>query len=306
MIVGPRSRAACRTVLAAGILSVTFLVPTYAHGTEPTKRECIDANVDAQSLRKAGKLVASRAALRLCTSTSCPGPVRDDCAQRLGELDAVLPSIVFHAKGPSGTGVTNVRVTVDGEPLAEKLDGTALVVDPGEHTFTFVEAGGAPIIMRLVVREGERGRHEQVTLPPARGPTRPPEDGGPDVLRERPSAAGTGRRTTAIIVGGAGVVGLGVGGLLAGLAASKSSSSRTNCPSTANCPDRRQSVADHDSAVSLATGSTIAVVVGSAVVATGVVLYFTAPRGMQSSANTLTVAPRATGDGGGIAVTGRF
>ena len=70
------------------------LVPWSARAVEPTKLECIAANDAAQDLRRTGKLREAREKLALCVSTACPGPVREDCAQRLTEVDGVMPSIV--------------------------------------------------------------------------------------------------------------------------------------------------------------------------------------------------------------------
>jgi hypothetical protein len=131
---------------------------------EPTKQECVEANEKAQDLRQAGKLHAARDQLARCIATACPGPVREDCAQRLAEVDAAQPKVVFSAKDASGNDLEAVRVTVDGAAFADKLDGTAFDVDPGEHTFRFEGADGAVIEKRLVVREGEKRRSESVVL----------------------------------------------------------------------------------------------------------------------------------------------
>ena len=90
--------------------------------------------------------------------------VRDDCARRLDELGQVQPTIVFDAKDASGRDVAAVKVTVDGRPLAEKLDGAALAVDPGEHTFVFTVAGGALVTQTFVIREGQKARYERIVL----------------------------------------------------------------------------------------------------------------------------------------------
>jgi hypothetical protein len=138
---------------------------------EVTKDQCVDADTKAQSLRRDGKLRAAREQLSVCINPGCPGIVRDDCTQRLDELERVQPTIVFDAKDGAGNDLVDVRVTMDGKPLAGKLDGAALLVDPGAHSFSF-EVVGLPAVTRsFVLKEGEKSRRERIAMPTARSPS---------------------------------------------------------------------------------------------------------------------------------------
>jgi len=237
--------------LIAGVLAFGTFTVSSARADAPSKRECIDANAQAQLQQKDGKLRAAQTSLRLCTSPSCPAVVRDDCAQRLDALERVLPSLVFEVKDGSGADLTAVRVSLDGQLLAEKLDGTALAVDPGDHAFTFEVAGRSPVTMKLVIREGDRARRERVLIGPAIAPRPAPVvvvAPTPAVAVEEPKdppgepaadlgMPGSAQRTVGVVVAVGGVVGLGVGGLLAGLASSSWSSSQTNCSAPNVCPN---------------------------------------------------------------------
>ena len=142
------------------LIALGVLVPCYARAAEPNKLECIAANGSAQDLRRAGKLREAREKLAVCVSESCPGPVREDCAQRLAEVDQAMPSIVFEAKDGAGNDVASVTVTMDGQRVDKP--GMPVQADPGEHRFVF-EAEGMPRTEKtIVVREGERERHERV------------------------------------------------------------------------------------------------------------------------------------------------
>src|ERR1019366_8465548 len=88
--------------------------------------------------------------------------VRDACTKRLDELEKAQPTIIFRAKDASGQDVSAVKVTVDGRPLADKLDGTALPVDPGDHVFTFTTADQPPVTKTFVIGSGEKERREPV------------------------------------------------------------------------------------------------------------------------------------------------
>jgi hypothetical protein len=145
----------------------------------PTKEQCIDANTRGQDLRRAGKLSAAREQLRTCAVPACPALLRDDCTRRLDEIDKVQPTVVFMVKDAAGKDVSAVKVTMDGRPLADVLDGTELPVDPGRHVFTFAAAGQAPVTATLVLAAGEKDRQEHVSL----------KGGAPLAAASEPSAA---------------------------------------------------------------------------------------------------------------------
>jgi hypothetical protein len=137
--------------------------PARADG-QPTKAQCIETNTRGQDLRRDGKLAAAREAFQACSAASCPTLVRNDCARRLDEIDTVQPTVVLVAKDGGGKDVSVVHVTVDGKPLTEKLDGTALPVDPGEHTFAFAIPGQPAVKATFVLALGEKNRREQVVV----------------------------------------------------------------------------------------------------------------------------------------------
>jgi hypothetical protein len=82
--------------------------------------------------------------------------MKRDCARWLAELEATLATVVIEARDTSGAELTEVRVAVDKEPLADRLDGRPLEVDPGEHTITFTTSDGRTIEQRHVVHAGDR------------------------------------------------------------------------------------------------------------------------------------------------------
>jgi hypothetical protein len=115
-------------------------------------------------LRREGKFKSAREKLLVCVAESCPGIVREDCLQRMEELDRLTPSVVFEAKDSKGQDLTEVRVTMDGAPLLPKLGAGSVPVDPGEHEFTFEMDGEPSVTRRIVLREGDKARREVVVL----------------------------------------------------------------------------------------------------------------------------------------------
>src|SRR5476651_2121227 len=130
-----------RNALAATLGCASLYLAAPAVAADPTKDQCIDANETSQAMRKAEKLRDAEQRLLVCVAASCPGPVRDDCAQRLTEVRSVTPTIVFVVKDDADQDLGAVRVTMDGAPLVDKLDGTAIALNPGQHHFVFEAEG---------------------------------------------------------------------------------------------------------------------------------------------------------------------
>ncbi len=153
------------TLLLAGSLSTV----AWAAGPTPDKMECIAADTDGQALRIAGSLLRARKRLAICAAASCPGIVREDCLQRIAELDVAQPTVVFSATNGRGRPLVAVRVIVDGTTIAERLDGRPLPVDPGTHLFVFEALGRVTAQMRLRFEEGEKKVAHAAVLPTGSG-----------------------------------------------------------------------------------------------------------------------------------------
>jgi hypothetical protein len=296
--------------LAAASTSLT------AHAA-PTKDECINANESAQASLAAGKLRDARDKFSLCVARSCPGPVRQDCSQRLSEVQKVLPTVVFAVKGGGGEDLTGVRVRMDGGLLTARLDGTAIAVDPGRHTFNFEADGFASLDEPLVIRDGEKDRHEHVVLrsnaavapvPPPPTVPRPvvPAPIPPPAPTPAPSPAPVSppRMPTTRILSfaalGVGVAGVAVGSIFGVTALGKKASLDDACSGKA-CPPSEQS--DITGLHSSATVSNIGFGVGIVGLAAGTALFLVS-RGARGSGQPATAwvtpwfGPGGTGVGG--------
>jgi hypothetical protein len=287
-----------RAIVALGFASL--LTSQLAFADDPTKQQCVDADTQAQSLRSDGKLSATREQLLICANAACPQVVRDDCAQRIDEINRVQPTIVFSAKNGAGQDLVNVKVTVDGKPLADKLDGHPLTVDPGDHTFVFETPGEAPITQHFVLAESEKNRREAITIgkPPAVPLTDHPGGNEANLGSGDPNAGKT-QRILGLGAAGVGVVGAAVGAVFGLLASSNWSSAQSDCPSAVSCK-QPQAGNERSSALTDSTVSTIAFMGGGVLIAGGAVLFFTAPK--PNNAVTVGVAPTL----GGAVLSGTF
>ncbi len=272
---------------------VAAIAPATALAAPPTKEQCIAANEAVQYLREAHKLREAREKLLVCVSDACPGPVRDDCAQRLDEVSRATPSVVFEVKDSAGNDVPGVAITMDGQALAGTA-GIAIEVDPGEHTFGF-EANGSKGGRTLVVVEGVKQRQEVIRLgvaapeatTPASGPSRAKLEGAPPRLGGGPPILSW----AAFGVGGTGLL----LGITAGLVAGGAHSTLLGECGSSTCPPSASG--DLDSFHTWRTVSTVGYVVGALGVAGGAVLWLTAPKAQTSTAR-VWVGPSSAGVGG--------
>jgi hypothetical protein len=281
-----------------------------------TKDQCIDANTQGQSLRRDGKFADARAQLQRCGDPTCPAMLRDDCTRRLDELEREQPTVVFDAKDGAGHDLVAVKVTVDGHPLADTLEGKAFRVDPGAHSFTFATADQPPVTQTFVIKEGDKERRERIVIgtapspPPVPAPAAQPTTGGalPSTPPESPSPSGLGtQRILGLGLGAAGVVGIGLGSVFGLLASSAWSNAKNACGGDTSHCTNVSSADSYRSTTSTDGGlATVGFIAGGVLLAGGAVLFLTGGHHEAATAARVTVAPTFGRGQGGFAVTGGF
>jgi serine/threonine-protein kinase len=219
---------------------------------------------------------------------------------------------------PDAAVVAGLEVRRDGSLVGKAMWGQPVPVDPGSHTLEAAAPGKKPWSTSVQIAAGKPV--ETVTIPvlenapeapapvvaaAASGATGPAAGAGP-TGRDRPDpAAGGTQRTVGLVVGGAGVIGVGLGVYFGLSARSKSADSEAYCAGGA-CWDAR-GVDLRSEAGTSADIATVAWGVGLAALAAGAVLYFTAPQpgaaktgGAAAGLRSVALAP------GGIAVKGAW
>jgi hypothetical protein len=261
-----------------------------APAADPTTADCLTANDKSISLRNSHKLLTARTQLLVCAAASCPADVRKECVRRIDQVNASMPTVVFEVKDGSGNDLTAVNVKMDGEIVVERLEGTAISLDPGAHAFTF-EVVGQPVVTRqLVIHEGQKDRREVIQIGPtaSQQPAPPvPNLGAPPAAppastpSPEPAKEGLGtQRILGLAVASVGVVGVGIGSIFGLQAMSKHNDAANACPKA--CVDQN-GVKLWDDARSSGNISTIAFAVGGLGLAGGGVLWFTAKSGNASN-----------------------
>jgi hypothetical protein len=288
-----------RVLLSSAIAFAGLAVEPAVALATPTTPECLAADEHGVAAQHGKKLTEARASFLVCASTSCPGPVQAECAHLLDEVTAGLPTVVFAVKDEQGNDLTGVTAVLDGAPVVGTagLDGTAMPVDPGPHTFRFRAPGYAAIEKALVIHEGEKDRRERVVLAAEGKPQSIPPPPHDDTAID----PGHGRKLAAITAGGVGAAALILGAVAAGVAASEWSDAKSACGPA--CAPGSTGQRDRSTALVWANVSTGAVIVGAALVATGTVLWITAPRRTTTAA---TWRPEVGTSGAGGALRWRF
>jgi hypothetical protein len=260
-----------------------------AGAVDPTTADCLAAS--EASFKSAGqhKLREERSALLVCAAASCPADIRKECMSRVNEVSIQIPSIIFAAKDASGADLSAVKVSMDGEILAERLEGLAISVDPGEHTFVYETAGHARVSKTIIVQEAERERREVVVFG-ATTSTGTPESAPRTTEVQPKDRAGLGvQKVWALVAGGLGIAGLGIGTAFGVAALSKKSDAEGLCP---NQCATRAGVDEWSSATTFGNISTMGLAVGGVVLAGGVILWFTAkPNSSQGPSAQVGLGP---------------
>jgi hypothetical protein len=279
------SRAAARDLATAGVEA--YQRDNFADASSKLERAYQVLRVpslglwSARALVKVGQWVKAseryREVMRLSVAEGDQAVQKQARADAATELDALTPRIPRVVIKLEGAGAEDTTVSVDGVAVSAALIGESRVIDPGRH---LVEArrGDQVAKVEVVLAEGET-KDALLTLAPggSPAPSAPPVTSSAPQAAASPPASDTGlgtRRTLALVVGGLGVVGVGVGSVLGLQAKSKLDEANGAGCSGATCPT--QSGLDaNDAAMTAGTFSTVAFAIGGVALAGGAVLWFT-------------------------------
>lgn len=223
-----------------------------------------------------------------------------DATARAAVLRPRLPrlKLVVSAATASDAGL---ELTRDGVPVGKALWGSALPLDPGAHVVTAKALGKASWTRTVAVREGAV---TELAVVLEEAPAAPATLSAPVPITVQESAPppsnGSVRRTVGLVVGGVGLVGLGLGAGFGARAMSKQSDAKSHCAAGNHCD--AEGLALEQSGVAAGNVSTVAFVLGGAALATGVVLFLTAPSSSRvpKAEARVGVGPR------GLSVTGSW
>ena len=243
-----RPQSILHHALSLGVTTATALLlatPAEAKGPSPA-HACLASFSGAEEQARSGRLREAQEQFSKCAKASC-GTLQKKCAAGAERASADLAHVAIVVNDSAGQPLVDVLVKMDGEPLATRLDGRALPMDPGVHEFTFGARVGQPgryvwLTRKIMVVEGQR-EPISVTLPapadaaadanadatsdakPADEPSKsddstraakPADEPTREVASTEVSPAAPARRGGSAlpwILGGVGVLGLGAGAL---------------------------------------------------------------------------------------------
>ncbi|WP_438038190.1 tetratricopeptide repeat protein [Sorangium sp. So ce128] len=214
---------------------------------------------------------------------------------------------------PPGSAAPGLEIRRNGVLLLPSQWGQALPVDPGTHTIEAQAPGRKRWSVERVVPPDGAGVVIDVPLllaqePPPRALAAAPKGQrtqAPPVLPldDRGGGAGRAQRVIALVTGGAGLVGLGLGAVFGAEAiARRDASNRGHCDARSRCD--AVGVSLREDAQEAGTASTIAFSTGTAALLAAGLLLWTAPPSAAGPPSRRATAAAAAGPGGFSLVVG--
>lgn len=247
----------------------------------------------AQRLRNDSRYLEANQELLKCSNPSCGDALFQECSKLYAEVQTAIPSVIFQARdSTSDRDLIDVTVTLDGRVLAEQLDGKPVLVDPGNHTFTFSAPNAPPVQKDIVIRAGEKLRQVVVDLDlDSKNEPAVPSDSKPTpVPAHQPSHESRSRHVPAAsyVLGTVGVIGLGTFVALRVVGAGDYHSLETNC--SPNCAQSQV-----DGVKQKYLFSNVALGVGAAALAAAIVVYAVQPSRPSQGETALVIGPSPFG-----------
>lgn len=198
----------------------------------------------------------------------------DYAKKRIAAIEPTMPQLEL--KLPAET----TEVKLDQQSLGAAATMTTIPVDPGVHTLAFRTATQSWTQSVTIGATGKVVVEVKVPTSTATATTTPksptlaaPQNGaelGASPTTSTDTGSGEGLRVTGLVLGGLGIVGLGVGGVFGGFALGNKSDVDAHCQG--NLCDATGFAAQQDAHTN-ATISTVGLIAGGVLVATGLTLF---------------------------------
>jgi hypothetical protein len=178
-------------------LTATALLSSGAYADN--KEACANAYEQSQAHLRDGRLAEAKKELAACAA-ACPEELRRDCEQWSGDRERAQPTVILRAREAGGGRVTGATaVEVEGQRIADELDGPAIAVDPGTRTFRFRHPDGRSVEVTITLAPGTKNQPVEAEFPARARPAPPPAS----PAAARSSSVST-RRVAAYTLGGVG------------------------------------------------------------------------------------------------------
>jgi hypothetical protein len=214
-------------------------------------------------------------------------------AARAEELGKALSTLKV---SPAGSETPGLVIRLDKEEVPRAMFGAAMNVDPGSHVLEATAPGYE--VWQTTVTVGAANDAKELKVPSL--VAKPSGSSSGDASGPSPAL-----RPAAYALGGVGAAGVVLGAVFGGLAVGAASTVKSECPGNV-CPSSHQS--DLNAANTKALVSTVGLVAGGALLATGVVLFVVSrPSAKKDDAPAAAaLVPSVGPGGGGLSMIGRF
>jgi hypothetical protein len=250
----------------------------------------------ARCYTKLGRIASAWTLWRELADTAPTPELRGDAATQAKKLEPRLAKYTVKVAAPPA----GLALTVAGQPVDPSID-VPIPIDPGSYPVEATAPGRTAWKGQLTAAEGKTVEVAVPALAVASTGAPPPKK--KVVAAGKP---GRGRRIFGLALAGVGVGGLVAGGAFGAIARSHNEDAKSICGGDIDhCdPARTNEAQDEvDKARSAATISTVGFIAGGAAVATGLILFVTAPKGERRA---VSIAPFASGTAAGLAFSGRY
>ncbi|HEX8795529.1 MAG TPA: tetratricopeptide repeat protein [Polyangiaceae bacterium] len=274
-------------------------------GTLLNLGECYEHTGQTASAWAAWKDAAARA------NAAGKADVEKRALARAAALEPNLAKLAISVD--SASDVPGLEVKRDGVKVGHAEFGLAIPVDPGTHVIDATAPSKQPFSGKVDVAPKQGNATLTVTLidapqtqaapTPVAAPSPASAPASAPAAAEEPPSTWSGQKTVALVVGGVGVVGIGVGSIFGLMAKSKNDQALQNCRTSTLCSQTGLDLTND--AKSAATVSTIAFIAGGVALAGGIVLWLTAPSSSRPTTGVRFVPLVGTSLGGG-ALTGSW
>jgi hypothetical protein len=222
--------------------------------------------------------------------------------RKAAELEPKLPMLTIVV--PAAADRPDLQIKRDGDLIGRPAWGTPIPVDPGTHAVDASATGYKPWHGQVSIEgPGAQGtievpalEAEPVPVAPAPMAAAAPAQAAPSLP---PPSNGTGQRVIGAVIGGVGIAGVALGAVFGTMARSDNNAAPSHCLNEMACDPTAISLTN--SARHEATVSTIGFIAGGALLATGIVVFFTAPHGQTTGVG---VSPLVGGGTTGLALRG--
>jgi hypothetical protein len=134
-----------------------------APAQDPPAKACGATYAEAHDQREAGHVQEARALLLRCAKPAC-GRLKKTCAREAARLATSVAWIAPTVKDAGGGPLDDVRVSVDGVPLAEQSGNRPFAIDPGAHDVTFEARTFGQVVSKTEKVTVAPGQHEVLAV----------------------------------------------------------------------------------------------------------------------------------------------